>query len=191
MYSSPVPPGRPRPDRSGRAAHSARRWTVPLAPVRPRAQSGAVTATTGVVETAGRPGVPPAATIAPAAAAAPAASTAPATPVTPAPAAPAATEGPGVLPGLGPSAAALAGFVAASFRAGGGGVLATGTRLPAGGNGPPPGSAACALPVTTLRAGLASASLRAPAKSRAFAGAACELVAVDALVDETSLLRCA
>jgi hypothetical protein len=86
----------------------------------------------------------------------------------------------------------LAGFVeAASVRAGGGGVLATGARLPAGGNCLPPESTSCDLLVTALRAGLPLASLRAPAKSWLLAGAACEPVEADALVDWTSLLRCA
>jgi hypothetical protein len=85
----------------------------------------------------------------------------------------------------------LAGCVeAASVRAGGG-VLATGARLPAGGNWLPPESASCDLLVTALRAGLPSASLKAPAKSRLLAGAACEPVEADALVDGASLLRCA
>jgi len=106
-------------------------------------------------------------------------------------AAPAAAEGP-VLPGLCPLAAPLAGFVeAASVLAGGGGALATGARLPAGGNCPPPESASCDLLATALRAGLLSASLRAPAKSWLLAGAACEPVEADALVDGASLLRCA
>jgi hypothetical protein len=85
----------------------------------------------------------------------------------------------------------LAGFVeAASVRAGGGAVLATGGRLPAGGNCPPPESAACDLLVTALRAGLPLASLRAPAKSWPLAGAACEPAEADALVDWASLLSC-
>jgi hypothetical protein len=87
----------------------------------------------------------------------------------------------------------LAGFVeTASVLAGGGGAaLATGARLPAGGNRLPPELASCDLLVTALRAGLLSASLRAPAKSWLWAGAACEPVEADALVDGVSLLRCA
>jgi hypothetical protein len=98
-----------------------------------------------------------------------------------------------VPPGFCPLAAApLAGFVwAASDRAGGGAVLATGAVLPAGGNWLPPELTSCALLVTALRAGLLSASLRAPAKSWLLAGAPCEPVEADALVDGTSLLRCA
>jgi hypothetical protein len=80
---------------------------------------------------------------------------------------------------------------AASVRAGGCAVLATGARLPEGGNCPPPEPASCDLLVTALRAGLLSASLRAPAKSWLLAGAACEPVEADALADGASLLRCA
>jgi hypothetical protein len=59
--------------------------------------------------------------------------------------------------------------VAAAPVLAGGDELTDGAGLPEGGNCPPPELASCCLFVTALRAGLLSASFKAPAKSWLFA----------------------